>query len=91
MQSKHLWWATALFMILSAAAMALAQSDTAGYTTAAMPDKVKSAIEKSLADEAIADSTKQIIKPGEPEGFMGIPSAPKPNLIVGLLWAIWVN
>ena len=91
MKSKHLWWGTILLMVLSVATLTIAQTDTAGYTTDSMPGKVKAAIEKSLADEATAAKTKEVIKPGDPEGFMGIPSAPKPNLIVGLLWAIWVG
>ena len=61
------------------------------YTTANTHPKFKAAIEKSLADTEAAVKTQATIKPGEPEGFMGIPGAPKPNLIMGLLWAIWVG
>ena len=35
--------------------------------------------------------TKGCIDPKAPRGYLGIPGAPKPNPIVGLLWAIWVG
>ena len=69
---------------------AVDQTDAA-YTTANTHPKFKAAIEKSLTDAAAAEKTKATITPGEPEGFMGVPGAPKPNLVIGLLWAIWVG
>jgi len=35
--------------------------------------------------------TKGCIDPNAPRGYLGIPGAPKPNPIAGLLWAIWVG
>ena len=35
--------------------------------------------------------TKGCIDPKAPRGYLGIPGAPKPNPIIGLLWAIWVG
>ncbi|MBW1975316.1 MAG: sulfite exporter TauE/SafE family protein [Deltaproteobacteria bacterium] len=35
--------------------------------------------------------TKGCINPDAPRGYLGIPGAPKPSYIVGLLWAIWVG
>ena len=90
MKNLRLWWATALLAVLSFAALAFAQTGSE-YTTPGMPGKVKTAIEKSLQDSAMADSTKAVIKPGEEPGFLQIPGAPKPNLILGLLWAVWVG
>ncbi len=31
------------------------------------------------------------IDPAKPAGFLGVPGAPSTNLIVGLLWAVWVG
>jgi uncharacterized membrane protein YfcA len=90
MKTSRVWWATALLIILSFAVVAFAQTE-AGYTTPEMPDKVSAAIEKSLADAAQAVKTKEVIKPGDDPGFLNIPGAPKPNLILGLLWAVWVG
>ncbi len=56
-----------------------------------MPEKMKNAINKSLETETFAQKTKTIIKAGERPGYLGIPGAKDPNLIVGLLWAIWVG
>ncbi len=38
-----------------------------------------------------ASCTKGCIDPSKPRGYLGIPGAPKPNPIAGLLWAIWVG
>ena len=38
-----------------------------------------------------ASCTKGCIDPKAPKGYLGIPGAPKPNPIAGLLWAIWVG
>ncbi|MBF0202221.1 MAG: sulfite exporter TauE/SafE family protein [Desulfamplus sp.] len=77
-------------ILLSFVTMALAQ--TGGeLTTPDMPDKVRAAIEKSLEDESMAAMTREVIKPGEAPGFLGIPGAPDPNLFLGFLWAVWVG
>ncbi len=88
-QSKF-YLATALMILLSFVTMALAQGD-AGLTTPQMSGKMKTAIEKSLADEAYAEKTKAAIKPDEDPGFLGIPGAPNPSMFLGFLWAIWVG
>ena len=88
-QSKF-YLATALMILLSFVTMALAQGD-AGLTTPQMSGKMKTAIEKSLADEAYADKTKAAIKPDEEPAFLGIPGAPNPSMLLGFLWAIWVG
>ncbi|MGB5987498.1 MAG: sulfite exporter TauE/SafE family protein [Desulfobacterales bacterium] len=79
----------------SAAAPSTVESTAApsvsDFTTPGMPDKMKSAIEKSLESEDTAAKTSEVIKPGEPAGYLGVPGAPKPNVIAGLLWAIWVG
>ncbi|HDI60437.1 MAG TPA: sulfite exporter TauE/SafE family protein [Desulfobacteraceae bacterium] len=60
-------------------------------TTPNMPGKIKQAIQKSLADDTHAANTRKVIKPGEEPGFLGIPGAPQTNLLLGLIWAIWVG
>jgi uncharacterized membrane protein YfcA len=52
---------------------------------------MKNAINKSLGSETFAQDTKSVIKPNENPGYLGIPGAPNPSLIVGLIWAIWVG
>jgi uncharacterized membrane protein YfcA len=61
--------------------------------TDSMPDKLKEAIAANLAseEEGIPEATRKAIQPGEPEGFLGIPGAPSPSFVVGILWAIWVG
>jgi uncharacterized membrane protein YfcA len=56
-----------------------------------MSGKMKQAIEKSLEDPNYGAKTKEVIKPGEEPGYLEVPAAPSPNVIVGLLWAIWVG
>jgi uncharacterized membrane protein YfcA len=90
MKNLRLWWATALLVMLSFAALAFAQTGSE-YTTPGMPGKMKAAIEKSLQDSTTAEKTKAVITPGDEPGFLEIPGAPKPNLILGLLWAVWVG
>jgi hypothetical protein len=82
--------ATALMILCSFVAVAMAQT-SAGLTTPDMPDKMKTAIEASLQDPDHAAKTLEVIKPGEEPGFLGIPGAPDPSLILGLLWGIWVG
>lgn len=35
--------------------------------------------------------TKGCINPEAPKGYLGIPGAPRPSYLLGLLWAIWVG
>ena len=82
-----------LFVLLAfmlSAPLAWAQ-DESKLTTDQMPAKLKAAIEKSLQDEKMAEKTKAVIKPDAKPGFLGIPGAPSPSFIIGLLWAIWVG
>jgi hypothetical protein len=56
-----------------------------------MPDPVRAAIDRSLADPEHAETTRRILDDSEPAGVLGIPAAPNPSYIVGFLWAIWVG
>jgi hypothetical protein len=87
---SRFFWITGIFVVLSFATLALAQS-ASELTPDGMPGKMKRAIESSLKDDNFAEKTKAVIKPGDPQGYLGIPGAPKPNVIIGLLWAIWVG
>jgi uncharacterized membrane protein YfcA len=62
-----------------------------GYILPEMSKKVKTAIEKSFQSEQFAAKTKEVIKPGERPGYLGIPGGPSPSLILGFLWAVWVG
>ncbi|MDX1708370.1 MAG: sulfite exporter TauE/SafE family protein [Desulfobacterales bacterium] len=90
MKLSRFYWITGIFILLTFATLALAQSGS-DLTTPGMPGKMKRAIESSLKDESFADKTKAVIKPGEEPGYLGVAGAPSPNVIVGLLWAIWVG
>lgn len=56
--------------------------------------KVDVACADSLSD-AIAQSPKGTgpgqIDPGAKPGFLGIPGAPDPSLVIGFFWAVWVG
>jgi uncharacterized membrane protein YfcA len=84
------YWITGIFVLLTFATLALAQSGS-DLTTPDMPGKMKRAIESSLKDESFAAKTKAAIKPGDEPGYLGVPGAPTPNIFIGLLWAIWVG
>ncbi len=61
-----------------------------------MPDKVKQAIQKSLARSKQAAGTQEAVAKGVKErgdrpGFLGIPGAPDPSLVGAFLWACWVG
>ncbi|MFW5853784.1 MAG: sulfite exporter TauE/SafE family protein [Thermodesulfobacteriota bacterium] len=82
--------ATGLMVLLTFVTVAMAQTG-AELTSPEMSDKMKQAIESSLLDEELAAQTRAVIPAGAEPGFLGIPGAPDPNLIYGLLWAIWVG
>jgi hypothetical protein len=46
-------------------------------------------------EEAIAaapqGTEKGMVNPNAKPGFLGIPGAPSPNMVVGFLWAVWVG
>jgi uncharacterized membrane protein YfcA len=90
MNRKRLFWVTGILVLLSFATLCLAQSGSE-MTSPGMPKKMKQAIEKSLQNEQFAEKTKAVIKPGEKAGYLGVPGGPSPNVILGLLWAIWVG
>lgn len=90
MSRSRFYVATALLIVLSLVTVAMAQGGP-DLTTPNMPGKIKQAIEKSLADDTHATNTRKVIKPGEEPGFLGIPGAPQTNLLLGLIWAIWVG
>lgn len=87
---SRFYWVTGILILLTFATLALAQSGSE-LTSPGMPDKMKRAIEQSLADTNFADQTKAVVKAGDEPGYLGVPGAPSPNVIVGLLWAIWVG
>ena len=89
-RKKFLMW-TFVLLLLSVMSLAFAQSPASDLTTPQMSEKMKNAINKSLETEQFAEKTKTAIKAGEEPGYLGIPGAPSPNLILGLLWAIWVG
>lgn len=90
MKLSKFYWITGIFVLLTFATLALAQSGS-DLTTPDMPGKMKRAIESSLKDESFAAKTKAAIKPGDEPGYLGVPGAPTPNIFIGLLWAIWVG
>ncbi len=90
MNRKRFFWVTGVFILLSFATLALAQSGS-GLTTPGMPDRMKTAIENSVGDERFAAQTRESIDPSADPGLFGIPGAPDPNLFIGFLWAIWVG
>lgn len=90
MNLSKFYFAAALMLLLCFVSVALAQGD-AGLTPPGMSNKIKAAIEKSLTDETHAEKTRTVIKTDEEPGFLGIPGAPQPNMILGFLWAIWVG
>ncbi len=54
---------------------------------------LKGKLGKLIAQTPICteEGQKGCVNPHAPRGYLGIPGAPKPNFIVGLLWAIWVG
>ncbi len=91
MRGKRFWIWSAVLLLLSFISLAWAQVDSTEYTSPNMSEKMKTAIEKSLQDEAFAEQTMASIEPGAEPGYLGIPGAPSPSLIAGFLWAIWVG
>ena len=68
MKLSKFYWITGIFVLLTFATLALAQSGS-DLTTPGMPGKMKLAIESSLNDPNFADKTKAVIKPGEETGY----------------------
>ena len=90
MTKSRFYLTTALLFVLSFVTLAMAQ--TGGeLTSPGMPSKMQKAIDSSLEDDQFAAKTKEVIKPGAEPGFLGIPGAPDPSFILGLIWAIWVG
>ncbi len=90
MTKSRFYLTTALLIMLSFVTLAMAQ--TGGeLTSPGMPSKMQKAIDSSLEDDQFAAKTKEVIKPGAEPGFLGIPGAPDPSFILGLIWAIWVG
>lgn len=90
MTKSRFYLTTALLIVLSFVTLAMAQ--TGGeLTSPGMPSKMQKAIDSSLEDDQFAAKTKEVIKPGAEPGFLGIPGAPAPSFILGLIWAIWVG
>jgi len=89
---RNVWLITVLTLLLGLTGLVWAQAEKASdFASAGAPAKIKEAIEKSLADQGQAAKTKEVIKTDAEPGFLGLKGAPKQNLIVGLLWAVWVG
>ena len=84
------YWVTGILILLTFVTLAFAQTGS-DLTSPGMSGKMKQAIAKSLEDEQFAAKTKEVIKPGAEPGYLAVPGAPSPNVIVGLLWAVWVG
>lgn len=88
-----------LFCLAAPAALAAdgpQKSQELQLVTPDMPARVKAAINKSLAQPAMAAKTKQAVaqgvkKRGERTGYLGILGGPSTIWWVGLIWAIWVG
>ena len=91
MRGKRFWIWSAVLLLFSFMSLAWAQVDSKDYTSPRMPAKMQEAITASLQDERHAQATMTAITPGERPGYLGIPGAPDPNVLLGLLWAIWVG
>jgi uncharacterized protein len=90
MKNRRFLLCTGILILLSFVTLVWAQGDMQ-LTPPGMSKKMKTAIEKSLQDETLGAKTREVIKPGEKQGYLEIPGGPSPNVIVGLLWAIWVG
>ena len=84
MKVSRFFWITGIFVLVTFATLALAQSGSE-LTPDGMPGKMKRAIESSLKDDNFAEKTKAVIKPGDPQGYLGIPGAPQQDRLHLLL------
>lgn len=93
MKGKRFWIWSAVLLLFSfmSIAWATADVDPKDYTSPGMSDKMRNAIISSLQDPDHAEKTMAAIPPGAKPGYVGIPGAPDPNLILAFLWAIWVG
>ena len=66
-----------LFLALMAIALVVLTQESA------LADKVQTAVQQAI------DAKK--LDPNAPAGYMGIPGAPQLNVIIGLVWAVWVG
>lgn len=66
-----------LLLIAAFLTLSLAAVDTANATK--LEDAIKTAVDNGKID------------PKAKPGFLGIPGAPAPNVVVGFVWAIWVG
>jgi hypothetical protein len=92
---KKLFIWTGLLLFLSVVSLTWAQTQDPvsgpSLTTDNMPDKLRQAIHKSLETKEHAQKTTDVIKPNDAPGYLGIPGAPQTNILLGLIWAIWVG
>lgn len=84
MSSRRLLLGTGILVLLTFVTLAFAGTQPQ-LAPEGMPGKMKAAIQKSLADKRYEAKTRQVIKPGAEQGYLGIPNAPQPSLIVGFL------
>lgn len=101
LKKKKTWMIIGLLAaLLLSATLALGQEAAkptapAAPAATAAPPAAAPAGKMSKLEEAIAKTPKGkekgMIDPDAPKGFLGIPGAPRPLWVFGILWGIWVG
>ncbi len=100
MRSAKKRWLAHLLMIVPPLALlcmgrlAAETSESVGSSYSSLngiAPKADQAIQESLTHETHAAKTRSGIDPKDPPGIFGIPGAPRPNLLLAFLWAIWIG
>ncbi len=88
---KKLLFILVLTLVLSwGAYLSLSAADSAVVgSTLGLSGKLGKLIAET--PKCTATLTKGCINPDAPRGYLGIPGAPRPNFLLGFLWAIWVG
>jgi len=79
-----------LALVLGAAGVGAQSSETQAAAKVGDTLGVPGKIGQAIAETPLGTGKGQI-DPDAPRGFLGIPGAPKVNLVVAILWAIWVG
>ena len=98
MKTKRLWKTVGVALLLSlllalvlgAAGVGAQSSETQAVAKVGDTLGVPGKIGQAIAETPLGAGKGQI-DPDAPRGFLGIPGAPKVNLVVAILWAIWVG
>lgn len=98
MKKKRLWKTVGvavllsllLALVLGAAGVGAQSSETQAAAKVGDTLGVPGKIGQAIAETPLGTGKGQI-DPDAPRGFLGIPGAPKVNLVVAILWAIWVG